>query len=243
MNIRAWLLALLLNILPACGSPARADSGWGGSAALTSDYVYRGVSQTYLGPALQLAATYQGRSGWYAGAWGSNVNPYPFQAHALELNFFGGWVVPLGDDWRVRFAYTHLLYAFDRRPASYDYDDLAVSIAFQDWLSARIAYEPNASGYSAVDYGAYVHDRGVLAYEASLRWPLASWLSIQGSGGYYDLSRLFGVRYWAGSAGLALHRGHLELGLQRFITDGGVRRLYDEASADGRWAATVLWRF
>src|SRR3974390_1006431 len=55
-----------------------ADGAWSGMAALTTDYVFRGVSQTYDEPALQGGINYQNPSGWFGGAWASNVNPYPF---------------------------------------------------------------------------------------------------------------------------------------------------------------------
>src|ERR1700734_3780005 len=54
----------------------RAQNTWSGSIGGTSNYIYRGVSQTYNGAALQLGASYQSAFGWFAGAWGSNVDPY-----------------------------------------------------------------------------------------------------------------------------------------------------------------------
>jgi uncharacterized protein (TIGR02001 family) len=42
--------------------------------ALTSDYRYRGISQTRLGPALQAGAEYiDNQSGFYLGMWGTNI--------------------------------------------------------------------------------------------------------------------------------------------------------------------------
>ena len=41
--------------------------------AVTSDYRYRGISQTRLRPALQAGADFVHASGWYAGAWGSTI--------------------------------------------------------------------------------------------------------------------------------------------------------------------------
>lgn len=42
--------------------------------ALTSDYVWRGVSQTDQNPALQAGAEYAQAIGVYVGVWGSNVD-------------------------------------------------------------------------------------------------------------------------------------------------------------------------
>ena len=54
--------------------PAQARAATSGSVALTSDYRFRGVSQTHHGPALQAGIEHAADSGLYAGAWGSNVS-------------------------------------------------------------------------------------------------------------------------------------------------------------------------
>lgn len=51
-----------------------AHAGSTGSVALTSDYLFRGVSQTNEEPAVQGGIEYAADSGFYAGAWGSNVS-------------------------------------------------------------------------------------------------------------------------------------------------------------------------
>ncbi|MGG7606892.1 TorF family putative porin [Massilia sp. BKSP1R2A-1] len=43
------------------------------NAAVTSDYRYRGISQTRLQPALQGGLDYVHPTGWYAGAWASTI--------------------------------------------------------------------------------------------------------------------------------------------------------------------------
>ncbi len=44
----------------------RADGTWSGSIGATSNYIYRGISQTYNGAALQLGGNYQSAFGWFA---------------------------------------------------------------------------------------------------------------------------------------------------------------------------------
>jgi uncharacterized protein (TIGR02001 family) len=43
------------------------------NVSLTSDYRYRGISQSRLDPALQGGADYAGPNGWYAGTWLSTI--------------------------------------------------------------------------------------------------------------------------------------------------------------------------
>lgn len=66
--------------------PAQADElELSASTALTTDYVFRGLSQTGQEPAIQgsLDAAY---GIFYLGAWGSNIS----FAESLELDFYGG---------------------------------------------------------------------------------------------------------------------------------------------------------
>ena len=45
-----------------------------GNAAVVSDYNWRGITQTSQDPALQAGIDYAHDSGFYLGAWGSNVD-------------------------------------------------------------------------------------------------------------------------------------------------------------------------
>ena len=57
----------------ALAEPSAAASPVTFNAAITSDYRYRGISQTRLQPALQGGLDYVTAAGWYVGAWGSTV--------------------------------------------------------------------------------------------------------------------------------------------------------------------------
>ena len=67
---------------------------------LTSDYYFRGITQTWHKPAIQGGADYVHTNGLYAGVWGSNVsnNQYP-GGSALEFDYYGGYNGKINDDW------------------------------------------------------------------------------------------------------------------------------------------------
>ncbi|MFC3903289.1 conserved hypothetical protein [Acinetobacter marinus] len=65
-----------------------------GSAALTSDYRYRGLTQTQSDAALQAGFNFAHTSGVYAGVWGSNVNFGTDDPH-LELDPYLGYSTEL----------------------------------------------------------------------------------------------------------------------------------------------------
>jgi len=79
MNQRLHKLTLAAAILAAFAATAHAedskpDNEVSFNAAVTSDYRYRGISQTRLQPALQGGADYvHNPSGFYAGAWASTI--------------------------------------------------------------------------------------------------------------------------------------------------------------------------
>jgi uncharacterized protein (TIGR02001 family) len=69
-----------------------------GSATLTSDYRFRGVSQSDEGMAIQGGFTLSHTSGFYAGTWGSNLAGWgTFGGANMELDLFAGYKLPVGE--------------------------------------------------------------------------------------------------------------------------------------------------
>jgi uncharacterized protein (TIGR02001 family) len=77
---------------------AEAQAGTTGNVSLTSDYVFRGVSQSNQEPALQGGVEYAAESGAYIGAWGSSISwlsdlsstAAPISSN-IELDVYGGY--------------------------------------------------------------------------------------------------------------------------------------------------------
>ncbi|GAB3345087.1 TorF family putative porin [Lysobacter tyrosinilyticus] len=81
-----------------------AHAGTIGSVSLTSDYLFRGVSQTDQEPAVQAGLEYASANGFYVGSWGSNISWLSDLSAAgvpvsssLELDAYGGYRGKLGD--------------------------------------------------------------------------------------------------------------------------------------------------
>lgn len=69
-----------------------------GSATIVSDYRFRGVSQTNNEMAVQAGITVSHDSGFYVGAWGSNLAGWgTFGGANLELDLIAGYKQKLGD--------------------------------------------------------------------------------------------------------------------------------------------------
>ncbi|MCW1383415.1 TorF family putative porin [Novosphingobium sp. KCTC 2891] len=68
-----------------------------GSAALVSDYRFRGVSQTDEEMAIQGGFTVSHESGAYVGTWASNLAGWgTFGGSNMELDIYGGYKIPVG---------------------------------------------------------------------------------------------------------------------------------------------------
>lgn len=70
------------------------------SITLTSDYDFRGWTQTAEGPAVQLSIDYSHDSGFYAGIWGSNIDPLDdggSNTASTEVDFYGGYTMSVGN--------------------------------------------------------------------------------------------------------------------------------------------------
>ncbi len=69
-----------------------------GAATLASDYRFRGVSQSDEGIAAQATFTIAHESGFYAGAWGSNLAGWgTFGGSNVELDLYAGFKLPVGE--------------------------------------------------------------------------------------------------------------------------------------------------
>jgi uncharacterized protein (TIGR02001 family) len=69
-----------------------------GNMSIVSDYRFRGISQTYTGPAIQGGVDYAHASGLYLGNWNSNVSSILFAGGSgIEMDFYGGWKKSFGD--------------------------------------------------------------------------------------------------------------------------------------------------
>ncbi len=229
-------LAALVLLSSAC----EADESWSASVGATSDYVYRGISQTYGGGAVQLGANYQNPLGWFVGAWGSNVDPYPGGASSKELDLYAGINRALDADFTLRGIYTHYAYLQDPRPARYDHNEFAATIAYLDLIAATVSYQPDSTSYSLLGFA---RKRAAIAYELTGRWPLRGGFAMTAGAGYYDLHDLFRVGYWAGDVGLSYVYRRLSLDLSRFFCDATAARLYEDASANGTWVVSAVMHF
>jgi len=236
---RLWRCAL--GIAAVAGTQvARAEGTLGGHVAGTTDYVFRGLSQTRGNPAAQADLHYQTTTGWVAGLWGSTVDLNRGSGATLELNAYAGRAWSVGGPWNAKVTAVQYVYPNDTAYLPYDYFELVASFAYEDRLALTLSWSPNTSRYSS--YG-IARDQQALTYELIGQWPLRGSLSATGSVGYYDLSQLFETGYFYGSAGLGGNFARFRVDLGYFVTDQEATDLFGPEVAGDRWSLTVAWRF
>ena len=236
---RAWIVALGI-VAAAAVQLARAEGSVGGHLAGTTDYVFRGVSQTRGEPAAQADLHYQTSVGWFAGAWASTVNLNRGSGATVELNAYAGRGWSIGGPWNAKVTAVQYVYPNDTAFLPYDYFELAASLAYEDRLALTLSWSPNTSRYSS--YGVS-RDQQTLTYELVGQWPLRGPLSANGSVGYYDLSQLFGTGYFYGGAGLGGSCERFRVDLAYFVTNQEATDLFGAEVTGGRWSLTVAWWF
>jgi len=236
---RLWCCAL--GIVAAAGTQVvRAEGSIGGHVDATTDYVFRGVSQTRGSPAAQADLHYQTSTGWFAGAWVSTVDLNRGSGATVEFNGYAGRAWSIGGPWNAKVTAVQYIYPNDTAYLRYDYFELVATLAYEDRLGFTVSWSPNTSRYS---YYGVSRDERTFTYEMVGQWPLRGPLSATGSVGYYDLSRLFGTGYFYGSAGLGGSFERFRVDLAYFDTSQTAADLFGPEVAGDRWSLTVTWWF
>ena len=109
-----------------------------GDVTFTSDYAFRGISQTEEAPALQGGLSLSDASGFYLSVWGSNVDF--LTEGTLELDVMLGWSGAINDDWStdvgiMRYGYPNTAIPgsnFWEIYGSLSYKDLTFGLAYSD---------------------------------------------------------------------------------------------------------------
>lgn len=228
------LCACLSSFAPA------ATAEFGGSLAATTDYIYRGISQTRGKAAFQADVHYKTAGAWTFGAWASTLNESRDPGASLELDLYLSRNWALDPDWDTQVTLTHYMYPDDDRAASYDYNEVTASLIYQSRLAATVAWSPDVSRYA---YGRLDQDKTALSYELSGTQSLFHQLSATAGAGYYDISELNEPGYWFWNAGLSWSAGGAQLAVSYIDTDAEAVRSFGYQQAGSRWMGTLLWRF
>ena len=140
------------------------------SVALSSDYVWRGYSQTEEEAAISGSFDYAHASGLYAGTWASNVDFGDDASAEIDVYVgFGGDIADSGVSYDVGF----LRYMYDGE--DYDWNEYYASLGYS-FFSAGVAYSNDV--YGSDETGVY--------YSLGFDYDLPMDIALSAGIGYYD---------------------------------------------------------
>ena len=243
--MRATGILLALSIAPLAAQPADAAGAgrWSGFLAATTDYVYRGVSQTHGRAALQGDLHYDAGDGIYVGIWSSTVRPARNMDTTLEVDLYAGhsWLISSKSlDWRVKLTAIHYAYLDTPWQGPRDYDEVIGALVYRDRVFMSAAWSPNTWRYTTTP-GDSRH--AAASYELTAHQPFAGNWYVAAGAGYYDLSRFAASGYWYWNAGIGYARSHYQLDLSTFGLDSADDPFLYWNAQRANWALTLTWQF
>lgn len=132
--VRAAALAALALVTTATALPALAQDAnpLSFNVSLTSDYRYRGISQTRLKPALQGGVDYAHASGFYIGAWGSTIKWIKDSGGDadIEIDTYAGYKTEVGGGVTVDVGFLRYNYPSNDLPTSANTNELYGAVSF-----------------------------------------------------------------------------------------------------------------
>ena len=162
---------------------ALALSNFSATTTITTDYVFRGISQTDGNPAVQGSMDYTHPLGFYLGVWGSNVYKDISDGN-LEMDFYGGWTKEfMGVNLDLGGVYYYYPgHSGDQDPTFYEtHLGLSYTISggkVEPTFSVGWNWSPDFFG----------HDGTGNYFNGSISLALPYQLSVSGEGGYQDVS-------------------------------------------------------
>lgn len=137
----AAMLALPMTALAQdAAAPEEAESPFTWSLDLTSDYVFRGASQTDEDPALQIGGDFSFGSGFYVGAWASNVD-FGTGGPDFEVDTFVGWNTDLNESFNLDLMVNRYNYIGSNDGfGNIDYNEFIAAVAYDETYTFTFGY-------------------------------------------------------------------------------------------------------
>ena len=256
-----WLCACTAALLWPGSARAQSDPApVGGTLVATSDYIYRGVSQSDGHGALQADLHASTPGGAYAGVWASTRDRNLEPGTPAEMQVYVGQHFSPGGDWSIAVSGRADYFVGGPARHSDDYQELSVALSWLDRYTVSLTAIPNAVRYSSVVFqvGGYtqqyydVYRSAAYVADAAGQWLvrqelLGGGLYVTAAVGYYYSSRPDhqppgGFGYLYGNAGLALAWRRWRIDVGYFAGQSRGSELFPYPVAN-RLAGTVSWQF
>lgn len=194
------------------------------NVAMASDYMFRGLTQTWGHPAIQGGADYTNPNGFSAGTWASSISDKSYPGGSMELDLYASFGRPIDADWSWRVGLYGYLYPGanldEAGLASRSFNTLEANAALT-WRQFTLKYNRSMTDYFAADT-----EQG---YDGNTRGT-----------GYLQLDAAFPLwNAWS----LALHAGHTHYTarLATALGNGARDASYSDYSATVKYQLADHW--
>jgi uncharacterized protein (TIGR02001 family) len=220
------------------GAATAANAGVSSTWTLTNDYDFRGNTQSAKDPAIQGSIDLATDSGWYIGAWGSNVDFGDQIDVDLEVDVYTGFAGESEGGLGYDVGVVYYAYPDDN---DFDYIEAYGSIS-KDWFKGKLWYSNDFGGDSTDG------DTSAFYLEGNGTFPLPQNFSILAHvgyswGDYWD--DVFGDKQLDYSLGVGYTISHFNLALKYVDTDSDTVIRDDAFNNEGRvvftFATTFPW--
>lgn len=202
-------------------APAAAPS-LTGNIALTSNYVFRGISQSQNKPALQGGFDYAHSSGLYVGTWASNIGWVNTKDNSsLEWDFYAGYKGTFADDFSYDLGVLKYYYTGDSNGNSLTPDTTEVYAAI-GWKFITLKYNYSVSKYLFAwgdQSGNGGTNRGSGYLDLSANYDLGNGWGVNAHVGHQDVKNYSNASYTDWKLGVTKDVGFGVVGLAYTDTD------------------------
>jgi uncharacterized protein (TIGR02001 family) len=220
MKMNKLMIGTATTALLACGGVSANEIE--GNVALSTDYVFRGFSQSNENPAISGGFDYGFDSGFYVGTWASSIDFTTVNADvSTEIDLYAGYAFDLTDSLSLDLSAIYFMYPDDTK--ALNYEEYIASFGFGD-ASFGVVYSPD-----------YINaDTDALAFEAGYSLGLAEGISLDLGVGYLKVDDETKLSYDGKddytyySAGITVPFGGVDLSLVGYGTNVDTDKLADE---------------
>ncbi len=231
-------LASLPSVSVAQSAPAA--SPLTGNITLTTDYRFRGISQSFKLPALQGGFDYAGPGGFYLGNWNSSVsgNQFPNGA-SLEMDFYGGYKFEIAKDVTLDLGALYYFYpgAFYNVASKQKFNNFEVYAGVSSGpLSVKVFYTlSNLFGTTGETAGAYGtgDSKGSYYLDANYSVEIMPKVTLGAHVGYQSVNNYSALSYTDYKIGLTYDMNGWMLGANVFGTNAD-KNFYSFTDGSGK---------
>ncbi len=249
-----WLCGCVLALCPARAlCQAAADAPFGGTLAVTSNYIYRGVSESDGQGALQADLHGSTAGGTFAGIWATTRDRDLEPGTWGETQLYLGQRLNLSTSWTATLGARADYFVGGTPRRSDDYQELSFTLTWLDQLSFSLTAIPAAVRYSTYEQRYHPYRSPAFVADASGQWLLlGGWLGgglyATAGAGYYYSSRpddhpAPAVDYLYGNAGLAFEWRRWRIDAGYFVAQSSAALVFPYPVANRRFAGTLSWQF